>query len=266
MSTKTHSLQTAVQSTGLDVIMLAEYGSRAHGTAVEESDRDLLGIYVEHDYQIYGLDRAGSQNYRLHGDGTLEAMGQSPNESCSGADDIEIQLHPLRKFVSLAAAGNPTFLSLLWSPGFLIDSDANGLLIGSRNMFLSKHAGYRHAGYGRSQRNALLGLTNKRTNRPALIEEMGYDTKYAAHMIRGLLAGLDLVRERTFHLPMKPEQLALLGEIRRGEIPLQDVLTLSEKLENDLTDETEASHLPDSTEPQVMNDLLRLIRIEHLSR
>lgn len=267
-STKTPDLQAAVESTGLDVLMLVEYGSRAHGTAVESSDHDLLGIYVEHDHQLYGLERVDTQNYRLHADGELETMGISESESRSESDDVELHFHPLRKFVSLAAAGNPTVLSTLWTPdsSIIVHSGASELLFSNRDAFLSKHAGFRHAGYARSQRNAMLGLTNKRTNRPELVAIHGYDSKYASHMIRLLLAGLDLVRERTIHLPMKPEQIELLQEIRRGELELDDILTLSEKLENDLTEETESSSLPDSVDYGFMNDLLREVRNEHLGR
>jgi predicted nucleotidyltransferase len=117
--TQTHDLRAAVDSTGLNVLSLVEYGSRAHGTAVESSDHDLLGIYVENDDQIYGLEKAQTQVYRLHSDGKLEVMGISQSPSPAAADDIEMQFQPLRKFVSLSAAGNPTFLSTLWSPDSL---------------------------------------------------------------------------------------------------------------------------------------------------
>jgi hypothetical protein len=85
-------------------------------------------------------------------------------------------------------------------------------------------------------------------------------------MIRVLLIGLDLVRERTIHLPMQPHQIELLSEIRRGEVVLADLLTLSEKLENDLLVETDESDLPDSANYEVMNDLLGRVRYEHLAR
>jgi len=258
----------AVASTGLNTMLLVEYGSRAHGTAAESSDHDLLGIYVEQDDQLYGLKAAETQNYRLHSDGVLESMGVSSSETRSDADDVEMNLHPLRKYVSLAAAGNPTVLSTLWTPGALtmLGSSASELLFSHRDAFLSKHAGFRHAGYARSQRDGMLGITNKKTNRPELILSHGYDTKYAAHMIRVLMAGLDLVRDRAVFLPMKPEQIEFLREIRRGEVERDDLLELSTKLEHELSSETEDSSLPDSVDYDFLNDLLRRVRNEHLGR
>jgi predicted nucleotidyltransferase len=276
MSTQTPTLAptsntdilAAVQSTGLNSLLLVEYGSRAHGTAAESSDRDLLGVYVERDAQLYGLETAETQNYRLHPDNQLERMGVSANESRSANDDVEMHVHPLRKYVSLAAAGNPTVLSTLWSPMSLevIGSAAGDLLLTHRDAFLSKHAGFRHAGYARAQRDGMLGITNKRTNRHELVALHSYDTKYAAHMIRVLMAGLDLVRERTVHLPMKSEQIELLQEIRRGEVAKEDLMSMFEKLEHELTTETEESSLPDSVDYAFMNDLLRRVRNEHLGR
>jgi len=260
-------LLSAVRATSLDVAMLVEYGSRAYGTANVSSDRDLLGVYVEHDHEIYGLRSADTQVFRYDDDGELTQM-VSENDPRAEATDVEMVFHPLRKYVSLAAAGNPAVLGTLWSTAELkvLPSAAGELLAEGRALFLSKHAGFRHAGYARAQRNALLGHTNRRTNRPELIALHGYDTKYAAHLIRLLMAGLDLVRDRVFHLPMKPEQLEQLAEIRHGEVPLEDVVTLSEKLEQELTTETEDSDLPDSADYDAINDLLRQVRNVHLDR
>ena len=266
--TQTRPLETALTSTGLDVAMLVEYGSRAHGTATDASDHDLFGLFIEHDHQVYGLDSADSHNFRLHADGELELMALSLNPAPASADDVEMTIHPLRKYVRLAAAGNPTIFSTLWTPELLQvkTTPASELLMAHRNAFLSKHVGFRHAGYARAQRQGLLGQGNKRTNRPSLILEHGYDTKYGAHLIRLLFAGLDLVRERTVHLPMKPEQVEFLLEIRRGDVDLDDLVTLSEKLEHELTTETEDSDLPESVDYDAMNNLLRTIRNEHLGR
>lgn len=260
-------LYSAVRATSLDVAMLVEYGSRACGTSNEASDRDLLGVFVEHDHQVYGLQSAQTKVFRLNDEGTLIQM-TSEKDPRSSATDVEMVFHPLRKYVSLAAAGNPAVLSTLWSTDELkvMRSAAGALLTQKRDLFLSKHAGFRHAGYARAQRAALLGQTNRRTNRPELIAEHGYDTKYATHLIRLLMAGLDLVRERVFHLPMKREQLEQLAEIRRGEVLLDDLVALSEKLEHELTAATEDSDLPDSADYDAINDLLRQVRNVHLDR
>lgn len=268
MPTLTPSFERAADATDLDVMLLAEYGSQAHGTATAESDHDLLGIFVERDEQLYGLEAVDTANFRVLPTGELRQLGTSDATPRSGADDVEMHFHPLRKYVSLAARGNPTVLSAMWAyDSFaVVSSTAAELLVAHRDEFLSKHAGFRHAGYARAQRDALLGRTNKRTNRPELVSLHGYDSKYGAHLIRLLWAGLDLVRDRTFHLPMKPEQVEFLREIRGGEVPLEDLLALSDKLEHELTSETEDSNLPDSVDYDRVNTLLRDVRNHHLGR
>jgi len=251
-------------------MFLVEYGSRAHGTNVEASDHDLLGIYLETDAQLYGLDIAETQKFRVRADENnspvFEPMLHSPNQSRSNADDTDMHFHSLKKFVSLAAAGNPTVMSVLWSPEPIITTAAAELLVVRRDQFLSKKAAYRHAGYARSQREAMLGINNKRTNRPELIQIHGFDSKYAAHMIRILLAGLDLVRDRTVHLPMKPEQIALLLSIKNGEVSLDEVLAMSHELEAKLEKEAEASDLRDKVDMTQINVTLREVRNAHLGR
>lgn len=256
-----------VSTIALDVALLVEYGSRAYGTANENSDRDLLGVYMEQDHEIYGIRRAQTQVFRLSEDGSLTQL-VSDHDPRACDSDVEMVFHPLRKYVTLAAAGNPSVLGTLWSTQALtvLSGAAGEALTQSRRTFLSKHAGYRHAGYARAQRERLLTASSLRVTRPELIARHGFDTKYATHLIRLLFAGLDLVRERAFHLPMKPEHLEQLGEIRRGEVPLEDILTLSEKLEHDLTTETEDSDLPDEVDFDAINDLLVQLHHIHIDR
>ncbi|MBC9927171.1 DNA polymerase beta superfamily protein [Leucobacter sp. cx-169] len=264
-----HKLEVldAVAPLELSPMMLVEYGSRAYGTATDQSDHDLLGVFVESDAELYGLDTAATCNFRLRRDGRLEKMGVSANEAKSAHDVVEMHFHPLRKYVSLAAAGNPTVLSTLWTDlggeDSILAGDAAEKLTANRDLFLSKHAAYRHAGYARSQREAMLGLSNQRTSRPDLVEAHGYDVKYASHMIRILISGLDLVHDRTYHLPMKDEHLELLREIRDGQYSCDDAVAMSEKLEHDLVTAAEDSSLPESVDFTKLNALLKEVRHRH---
>lgn len=261
-------LQSAVDTSGLDILLLAEYGSRAHGAHTSDSDHDLLGIYVERDHELYGLQRPETLSYRIGSDGQLAALQHTPSQTPSAEGIVEVTFHPLRKYVSLAAAGNPTVLSVLWSHELLFTtiSPAGAELIANRDLFLSRHAIFRHAGYASAQRDELLGLRRRRTNRPALLERHGFDVKAASHMIRLLQAGLDLARDRELYLPMKSEQIELLMEIRAGAYSLDDVVQLSYKLEHDLADAIDESDLPESADMDGLNVLLRRVRNEHLGR
>lgn len=231
-----------------DVLLLAEYGSRAYGTATVDSDHDLMGIYLESDYQIYGLAEAKTRQTDL---------GRR-----STSADTDVTLHPLRKYVSLAANGNPTVLSLLWSTEDLIEyrHAAADLLIDHRELFISRRAVTAHLGYAMSQYKALTGQRTKRTNRPELIERYGYDTKFAAHLLRLLLQGIELVRDHRYTLPMPPEQRLLLKEVRQGKPSLEDVLDRADELTARLRRLEVENDLPERPDMDAVNSLLRGIR------
>src|SRR5690606_1206463 len=114
--------------------------------------------------------------------------------------------------------GNPTVLTAFFVPeGKLLNYTYNGLLLRNRaHLFLSKEAGRRFLGYAQSQRDALTGKRNKRTNRPELVRKHGYDTKFAYHMIRLQLQGIELMQTCNVELPMSDMNRGLLLGIREG--------------------------------------------------
>ncbi len=231
-----------------DLLILAEYGSRAYGTATASSDHDLMGIYVESDAQIYGLEVAQTR--------------QTAHGRRSTAHDTDVTLHPLRKYVSLAASGNPTMLSLLWSPEHLIKktSPAATLLIANRELFVTRRAITAHIGYAASQRRALTGERAKRTNRPELVAEHGYDTKFAMHLLRLLIQGIELAENGAYTLPMEPAALGLLRDVRAGRVALERVLEHADALTEELQRLATTVSLPERPGPAVVNELLLRVR------
>jgi uncharacterized protein len=89
-------------------ILLVEVGSTAHGTGIPGGeDYDQLGVVVELPHEVLGLDERGFR--------TVMQRTQ-PEGARSGPGDIDRTLHSLRRFVRLAASGNPSILMALWAP------------------------------------------------------------------------------------------------------------------------------------------------------
>jgi hypothetical protein len=89
-------------------ILLVEVGSTAHGTGIPGGeDYDQLGVVVEMPHQVLGLDDRGFR--------TVMQRTQ-PEGVRSGPGDVDRTLHSLRRFVRLAASGNPSILMALWAP------------------------------------------------------------------------------------------------------------------------------------------------------
>jgi predicted nucleotidyltransferase len=232
-------------------ILSLEYGSRAHGTHTVDSDSDIMSIFVEDPGFVTGIDTIDTQ-----------ASSTAGVSSRSGVGDTDETAYPLRKFAALAAHGNPTVLTAFFVPVYIEQTFMGRKLVVNRNLFLSKQAGARFLGYMRGQRDAMTGLKNKRTNRPELIHKFGYDTKFAYHMIRLGMQGIELMNTGRVSLPMIPFQIDELMSIRKGETSREDVLDYSWYLDEKLKSAIDWSDLPDAPDRAKINQLLHEIYME----
>ncbi|MGD8193749.1 DNA polymerase beta superfamily protein [Herbiconiux sp. P18] len=237
--------------TALDVIVTAEYGSRATGVAGRESDRDLMSVFVERPAQVTGLESAKTLA------GSTAAAGRR-----SERDDVDAVIYPLRHWAALAAAGNPTALLLLFVPEHDVVTDAWWSVQGIRSAFVSQEAGHRFRGYSWSQREALTGHRSTRTNRPELVAVHGYDTKFAYHMVRTALHGVELMQTGAVALPLQGESRRMLMAVRAGEMSFDEVLALSDALDARLAGAIGASRLPETADRGRVNEVLHRVHLE----
>jgi uncharacterized protein len=89
-------------------ILLVEVGSTAHGTGLPiGEDHDEMGVVIESPEVVLGLDERGF---------TTVMQRTQPEGTRSGPGDTDRTLHSLRRFIRLAAGGNPSILMSLWAP------------------------------------------------------------------------------------------------------------------------------------------------------
>ena len=129
-------------------ILLVEVGSTAHGTGIPGGeDHDELGVVVETPLDLFGLDERGFR--------TVMQRTQPEGER-SGPGDTDRTLYSLRKFVRLAASGNPSIMMSMWAPVLRTTPFGDEL----RNLggaFVGRHVIPRYRGYMQSQAMRLLG-------------------------------------------------------------------------------------------------------------
>ncbi|MFB2582333.1 DNA polymerase beta superfamily protein [Herbiconiux sp. P15] len=234
----------------MQTIVTAEYGSRAIGAATEDSDHDLMSVFVEAPEYILGIETVDTT-----------ASSTAPVGGRSTGDDTDTTQYPLRKWAQLAAVGNPTVLSLLYLEP-IEGTEHWELLRGIRDAFISREAGRRFRGYSLGQRQAMVGARNKRTNRPELIHKHGYDTKFAYHMVRTAMQGIELMTTGALRLPMAPNDLEIIRSIRTGSITKDSVLDLASELDNDLAVAIERTEANDHPDRRLINDTLRRIYLD----
>lgn len=230
-------------------ILKAEYGSRALGIHNENSDRDYMALVVEPPEYVTGL---------WEWQGRRDGTGSGPNGRFT-AEDEETVVYSLRKWARLAAKGNPTVLQILFSESFENLTPEGGVLLSITDAFISQDAGQAFLGYMQSQKKALTGEKNKRTNRPELIKIHGYDTKYAGHLVRLGLQGIELMETGHLELPMAEADRGVLLDIRAGRISLSDVLDLSARLEENLNTAIVEGGLPEKADAERINTALNTI-------
>lgn len=195
-------------------ILLVEVGSTAHGTGLPGGeDHDEMGVVVEDAAVVLGLDDQGLR--------TLMQRTQ-PEGSRSGPGDTDRTLHSLRRFLRLAASGNPSILMALWAPVLHL-TPAGEELRALADAFVGRHVIPRYRGYMQAQTLRLLGLRGGGHGRRGgggreeLIAAHGYDTKYAMHAARLGFQCVELLTTRQLQLPIGGEPAEWLRAVRRGK-------------------------------------------------
>jgi uncharacterized protein len=228
-----------------NTILRTQVGSGLHGVTIDGTDdRDEMGICIEPPDCVIGLQKFEQWEYRT------KPMGVR-----SGAGDLDLSIYSLRKWARLAAAGNPTVLLLLFVPeNEIVNVAAPGRDLRARpELFLSRDCGKRFLGYLDAQRDQMLGLRSKHTNRPELIEQHGIDTKFAYHAVRLGVQGVELLTTGRITLPIPEPSRSWLYGLRVGKVSKETVLDQIDALRNQLARLVDTADLPDHCDYDKLN-------------
>ena len=211
-------------------ILRCQVGSGVHGTAIEGTDdRDEMGICIELPEYVIGLRRFEQYMYRTQ-----------PEGHRSGPGDLDLTIYSLRKWMRLALNGNPTVLLPLFVPP---DEIVSVTPLGEElrelaPVIVSRQAGHRFAGYLDAQRKGMLSRDGKGRDvtRPELIEAYGFDTKFAGHMVRLGVQGVELLRTGRMSLPVPQPWRASIRRLRTGGYSMQWALDVAAGLAEEIRD------------------------------
>lgn len=212
-------------------------GSTAHGLSRgSRSDRDELAICIEPPASVIGLEP-----FEVYAERT------QPEGMKSGPGDLDLTVYSLRRFVKLAARGNPTLITLLFLPqSLLLERDHWGFeLLINRRMLFSRRAASAYLGYMKRERERLEGLRGGGKNgwHKELVRQHGYDVKNTAHMVRLGYQGLEFIRTGHVTLPVPEPQRSEILAVRAGEVSQRDVLAKVEALEAEIKAAVDTSPL-----------------------
>ncbi len=202
-----------------DLILLAYRGSIAHGMYIPPKDptgiddKDLMGIFIAPLNHYLGFMQKDYEEYRFQ--------------------EYDVVHYEIRKWFRLLLKSNPNVMSLLWLEKNLIvyEHPLAQSIRDNRDFFVSKQAYHSFTGYAYGQ---LKRMTNYHfegymgEKRKQLVEQFGYDTKNAAHLIRLLRMGIEFLTDGELHV-LREDATELL-DIKKGKWTLEQVQKTAEGL------------------------------------
>jgi len=200
-------------------------GSRAYGLADEDSDIDRRGFFVPTASRHWSLNGVPEQ---IECDRTQEAYWE------------------VEKFVRLALKANPNVLECLYSPVIERATPLAERLLDMRDGFLSKLVYQTYNGYALSQFKKIAGDVRNRGR---------VKWKHAMHLIRLLLAGIDILHTGTVPVTIGKHRERLLA-IKRGERTWDDVDRWRHELHAEFDQALNTTSLPDRPDFDAANDFL----------
>lgn len=233
-------------------------GSQAHGTWRPPSDPtsiddvDLMGVTIGPVEQYLGFPKQE----------TFERMEEEPSTKLL----YDIVVYDIRHFVRLLAKGNPNVLGMLWlKPNYYTKlTSAGKMLIENRDVFSSKAAHSSFTGYAYSQLHKMTHGAHKGymgDKRKKLVDQFGYDTKNASHLIRILKMGNEFLS--TGIMNVAREDNTYLVDIKQGKYTLEYVQKEAERLFQLGDAALINSKLPDRVDEKKAEGLLVRILSDH---
>ena len=213
-----------------------------HGVTVAAADDiDEMGVCIPPPEVALGMKASTSHLFEQY------EFRTQPVGARSGPGDIDRTIYSLRKYARLAGQGNPTVLMILFSPPDMlrINNALGQELRRSRAMFISKQCGLRFEGYLKRQRARMIGASSQHANRPELVAQYGFDTKFAYHALRLAMQGIELMQDGVITLPMPQDARTYLLDVRTGKYEKIDVLAHLDALTADLQRATDDADLPE---------------------
>jgi predicted nucleotidyltransferase len=177
--------------------------------------------------------------------------------------------YELQKFIKLLLKGNPNVLSLLWikPEHYILISESGRMLLENKRSFLGKEALYTSfMGYANGQLKRMTHFKTKGymgKKRRHLVEKYGYDTKNAAHLIRLLIMGIEILNTGTPEI-FRDKDANMLLDIKIGKWSLEEVKGLAKKLFEDAKDAYVESTLPDESDYLIAEKIIMEILMDYI--
>lgn len=212
----------AVKPWVLEPEYIVTMGSVSYGVSGESSDVDIYSMCIPPPEIVFP-----------HTTGMVPNFGPAPqhwsqwqehhikiNEGTKDEKEYDLTSYNIVDFFMLAAQNNPNMIDALFVPNRCVNhcTDIAKVMRENRQFFLNKGAYHKFKGYALSQMKKI--RTKEATGkRVALVDEFGYDTKFAYHVVRLANECQQILTTGDLDLEQNREELKA---IRRGEWTLDE--------------------------------------------
>jgi predicted nucleotidyltransferase len=197
-------------------------GSEAYGCASNQSDIDVYGVCIPRKMEAFPhlageIPDFGNQKQRF---------GVWQEHHCIDPDsskEYDFSVYSIIKYFHLAMNASPNIIDSMFVPRrcILHSTEIGEMIRENRKIFLSKKLYHTLKGYAYMQNSKIRNKVNYANEKRAKdIEEFGYSTKYAMHLVRLISECIQILVEHDLDLEKNREQLK---SIRRGEWTLEQV-------------------------------------------
>lgn len=216
------------------IVTILLSGSHLYGTATEESDIDYRGIFI------------GNKHYYL-GFGHKDTI-EIPMNMFKNTDTT---LYEIRKFFSLALAGNPNIIEYFFIPTKTSSPEWEHILM-QKDFFISKKVKHKFMGFAAAEMDKLLSLSEKIDDLEEGKRKSAF--KHAYHWRRLIDECIEILDTGTITFP-RPNREYLL-DIKFGRIPIKDVIDSAKDFREKIEASYNTSPLPDFTLNNAAEEML----------
>lgn len=228
---------------------LTMMGSVAYGVSSDTSDCDIYGFCIPHKEDVFPhlrgeIDGFGHQKQRFG------QWQQHHVEDAESRKEYDFTIYSIVKYFQLCMDNNPNMIDSLFTPRrcILHTTQVGERVREKRKQFLHKGAFHKLKGYAYSQMKAIGNRNTSNPERMKLVEQFGYDTKFAYHVVRLACECEQILVEHDLDLERNREQLKA---IRRGAWTLEyleEWFQEKEKSLEALYEKSTLRHKPDEDE------------------
>jgi uncharacterized protein len=209
-------------------------GSVAYGVSNDTSDTDIYSFCIPTKEELFPHLRGEIVGFgdAKHANNRFTNYQEHHIKDVGAEKEYDLNIYNIVDFFQLVMENNPNMIDSLFTPQWcVLHSTRVGQMVREqRKMFLHLGSWHTFKGYAYAQLKKC-GSKNRTGKRKQVVDEMGFDPKFAYHIVRNLNEIEQILTEGDLDLQRNREQLKA---IRRGEWSLEQIEQYFERKEIEL--------------------------------